>query len=82
MQNKRKETQKCPKENIQTLAMNSWMRVYAGRGPPASSDSNISCTMSTFSIRARVLGDSEDVTLVSKRAAFLLRGKERREVPL
>jgi hypothetical protein len=38
--------------------------------------------MSTFSMRASVVGDTEEVALVSKRAAFLLRGKERREVPL
>jgi len=38
--------------------------------------------MSTFSMRERVLGASKEVALVSKRAAFLLRGKERKEVPL
>ena len=38
--------------------------------------------MSTFSMRASVLGASKDVTLVSRRTAFLFRGKERREVPL
>jgi len=38
--------------------------------------------MSTFSIRASVVGESEEVALVSKTAAFLLRGKESREVPL
>jgi hypothetical protein len=38
--------------------------------------------MSTFSIRERVLGTSEEVALVSKRTAFLLRGKKRRVVPL
>ena len=60
------------KEKIQTLAMNSWMWVYVGRGQPANSESNMSCTMSTFSMRANVVGDSEEVALVSKRAAFLL----------
>jgi hypothetical protein len=73
---------KWGREKIQTLAMNSWMRVYAGRGPPATSESNISWTMSTFSMRESVLKASEDVAVVSKRAAFLLRGKDRREVPL
>ena len=68
--------------NIQTLAMNSWMRVYVGRGPPVSSNISMSCTMSTFFMRASVLGAFEDVALVSKRAAFLLRGKERKEVSL
>ena len=38
--------------------------------------------MSTFSMRESVVGESEEVALVSKRAAFLLRGKERREVSL
>jgi hypothetical protein len=38
--------------------------------------------MSIFFIRKSVLGGSEDVAVVSKRAAFLLRGKDRREVPL
>ena len=71
-----------PKKNIQTFAMNSWMRVYAGRGPPARSESSMSCTMSTFSMKASVVGDSKEVAFVSKRAAFLLRDKERREVPL
>ena len=80
--NQRKENWELTKGSIQTLAMNSWMRVYAGRGHPATSESNISWTMSTFLMRASVLGDSEEVALVSKRAAFLLRGKERREVPL
>ena len=71
-----------PKENIQTLAMNSWMRVYARRGPPARSESSMSCTMFTFSMRESVVGESKEVALVSKKAAFLLRGKEKREVPL
>jgi hypothetical protein len=71
-----------PIKNIQTLAMNSCMRVYAGRGPPARSESSMSCTMSTFFMTASVVGESEEVALVSKRAAFLLRGKESREVPL
>ena len=66
----------------QTLAMNFWMRIYAERGPPASSESSMNYTMSTFPMRARVVGDSEEVALVSKRAAFLLRSRERREVPL
>ena len=70
------------KGKIQTLAMNSWMRVYFGRAPHASSESSMSCTMSTFSMRASVVGDSDEVALVSKSAAFLLRDKERREVPL
>ena len=77
-----KEAWKMTKRNIQTSAMNSWMRVYAGRGPPASSDSSMSCTMSIFFMRASVLGASEDVTLVSKKTTFLFRGKEIREVPL
>ena len=77
-----KRSWKMTKEKIQTLAMNSCMRVYVGKGPPASSKSSMSCTMSTFSMRASVLGDSEEVALISKRAAFLLRGKEIREVPL
>jgi hypothetical protein len=38
--------------------------------------------MSTFSMRESMVGDSREVAVVSKRAAFLLRGKERREVPL
>ena len=42
----------------------------------------MNCTMSTFSIKASVLGDFKDVTLISKRAAFRLQGKERSEVPL
>ena len=62
--------------------MNSCMRVYAGRGPLVSFESNMSCTISTFLMRASVLGDSEEVPLISKRAAFLLRGNEIREVPL
>jgi hypothetical protein len=33
-------------------------------------------------MRKNVLGASEEVALVSKKAAFLLRGKERRKVPL
>ena len=33
-------------------------------------------------MRASVLGTSKDVALISKRAAFFLQGKERREVPL
>ena len=70
------------KGKIQTLAMSSCMQVCASKGPPASSESNMCCTMSTFSMRASVLGDSEEVALIFKRAAFLLRGKERREVPL
>ena len=70
------------KGKLQTLAMNSWMRVYAGRGPLASSESNMSCTISTFSIRANVVGDSEEVAIVYNSAAFFLRGKTRREVPL
>ena len=81
-QTKRKEAWKMTKRNIQTLAMNFWIRVYAGRGPPASLESSMSCTMSTLLMRASVLIASKDVALVSKRAAFLLRGKERREVPL
>ena len=79
---KGKKPENLTKGKIQTLAMNSWMRVYAGRGPPASSDSSMSYTMSTFFMRASVLGHSEEVALVSKKTAFLLRGKERREVPL
>ena len=70
------------KRKIQNLAMNSWMHVYAGRGPPASSESSMSCNMSTFFMKASVVGNSEEVALVYKRAAFLLRGKDRREVPL
>jgi hypothetical protein len=70
------------KENIQILAMNSWMRVYAGRGPPASYESSMSCIMSTFFMRASVLGDSAEVALISKRTTFFLRGKERIEVSL
>ena len=81
-QSKRIEAWKMTKWNIQTLAMNSWMRVYAGRGPSAKLESCMNCTMSTFFIKASMLGASEDVALVSKRAASLLRGKERREVPL
>ena len=77
-----KEAWKMTKKNIQTSAMNSWMRVYAGRGPLASSDSSMSCTMSIFFMRASVLGASEDVTLVSKKTTFLFRGKEIREVSL
>ena len=38
--------------------------------------------MSIFFMRARMLGDSEEVALVSKRATFLLQGKERKEIPL
>ena len=79
---KGKQSKQNEKGKIRTLAMNSWMRVYAGRGPPARSESSMSCTMSTFLMRARVVGDSEEVALVSKIAAFLLRGKEIREVPL
>ena len=30
---------------MQTLAMNSWMWVYARWGPPVSSESSMSCTM-------------------------------------
>jgi hypothetical protein len=33
-------------------------------------------------MRASVLGASKDMALVSKRTAFLLRGKDKREVPL
>ena len=62
--------------------MNFWMWVYVGKGPRASSESSMSYTMSTFFMRASVLGNSKDVALVSNRAAFLLRGKEKREVPL
>ena len=81
-QTERKESWKMTKGNIQTLAMNSWMRVYAGRGPPTSLESSMSCTMSTFFMRASMLGASKDVALVSRKVAFLLRGKERKEVPL
>ena len=38
--------------------------------------------MFTISMRASVVGESEVVTFVSKRTAFLLRGKERKELPL
>ena len=38
--------------------------------------------MFTFSMRASVVGDSEEVAFVSNWAAFLLRSKERREVSL
>lgn len=69
-------------ENIQTLAMNSCMQVYTRRGPPASPTSNMSCTMSTFWIRAIVLGAFKGMAFVSKRAAFLLQGKEKNEVSL
>ena len=79
---KGKKLENLTKEKIQTLAMNSWMQVYARGGPLASSKSSMSCTMSTFFMRASVVGDSEEVALVSKRAAFLLRGKERKKMPL
>jgi hypothetical protein len=76
-QTKRKEVQKMTNGNIQTLAMNSWVRVYVRREPIASSESNIGCTMFTFFMRASVLSAFEDVVFVSKNAAFLLRGRKK-----
>jgi hypothetical protein len=57
------------------------MKVYARRGPLASSEPNISCITSTFFMMASMLGASEDVALGSKKVAFLLQNKERKEVP-
>jgi hypothetical protein len=38
--------------------------------------------MSTFFMKASVLGASKDGALVSKRAAFVLQSKKRREIPM